>query len=325
MASSPEANRGRTAEQPEEIPAPGWWDIASRVKDEIGSDNVSLISGGLAMYALLAVFPALAAAFSAYGLFATPADVLKHMSSFSGVLPKEAWDIINTQLQYIASRQQGTLTVAAVVGLLVALWSARSGMAALITATNIAYSEREKRGFFMQILLSLLFTVAAIMGFVAMLLLGVAVPVVLEALGVSKIVTFGVAVLRWGLLWFVAVLGLALIYRFAPSRQRARWRWVTWGSVIASTLWVVASLLFAYYVRSFGTYGKTYGALGGVIVLLMWFYISSFVVVLGAEINAEMERQTKKDTTEGPPAPLGQRGAYAADTVGPSREQKKKS
>jgi len=313
--------RGRDARNPEQIPQTGWRDILARVWKEIRSDNVSLVSAGLAMYALLAVFPALAATVSLYGLFAMPADVIQHMQVFAGVLPPGAWDIFARQLQEVASSQQSTLTATAAISLLVALWSARSGMASLMTASNIAYSEREKRGFVRQVLLSLAFTAGAILGFLAMLLLGIAVPMGLEVFGASAPIELAVGFLRWLLLWLVAVGGLAVVYRYAPARRRARWRWVTWGSAIAATLWLIGSLLFSLYVGTFGTYAKTYGALGGVIVLLLWFYLSSFIVVLGAEINSEMERQTARDTTGGPEKPLGQRGAHAADTVGAAAGQ----
>jgi membrane protein len=309
---------GRSATRPEEIPARGWRDILSRVKSEIGSDHVSLVSAGLAMYALLAIFPGLAAAVAIYGIFASPADVIDHMKTFSDILPPGTWDLFNTQLQTLASQAQGRLTVTAAVGLLIALWGARAGMSALMVATNIAYAEAEKRGFIKQTLLSLAFTVGGILTFLLVLALGVVLPLVLNVLGTSSWVQTLAGLMRWVALWVVAVLGLAVLYRYAPSRRPARWRWVTWGSVIAATLWVLVSIGFAFYVASFATYGKTYGALGGVIALIMWFYLSSFTIVIGAEVNAEMERQTRRDTTEGPEKPLGERGAYAADTVGPA-------
>jgi membrane protein len=317
-ASEPSHNRGRTAERPQDIPAQGWWDIASRVFKRLGTDNVTLVSGGVAMYTLLSVFPGLAAAVSIYGIFASPADVIKHLNVFSGLLPPGVLDIFNTQLQTLARHEQSTLSIAAGVGVVVALWSARSAMSSLMTATNIAYGESEKRNFIVQVLISLALTVGAIVGFLATLVLGVALPLALKVLGASNWVQWAIAVLRWLVLWLAAIVGLAILYRYAPARQRARWRWLTWGSAVAATLWLAMSVLFAIYVRNFADYGKTYGALGGVIALLMWFYLSSILVVLGAEINAEMERQTKKDTTEGPQAPMGQRGAYAADTVGPA-------
>jgi len=312
------ASRGRAASRPRDIPASGWRDILTRVKAEIGSDHVSLVSAGLAMYALLAVFPGLAAAVAIYGLFASPADVISHMQSFSGILPPGTWELFTAQFQTLASQPQGSLTLAAITGIGIALWGARAGMSALMVATNIAYAEAEKRGFIRQTLLSLVFTFAAVVGFLLVLTLGVVLPLALKVLGTSYIVQILVGGLRWLALWGFAAVGLSALYRYAPSRQRARWRWVTWGSVIAATLWIAASIGFAFYVATFGSYGKTYGALGGVIALLMWFYVSSFTIVVGAEINAEMERQTKRDTTDGPEVPLGQRGAFAADTVGPA-------
>lgn len=231
------------------------------------------------------------------------------------------WDIFQQQLQSITQHEQRTLSIAALTGVLIAVWSARSAMSALMTATNVAYGEREKRGFVRQVLTSLVLTLGAVVGFLAMLALGIVIPVALKVIGLSNPAQWAADILQWALLWAFAAVGLAFVYRYAPARQPARWRWVSWGSAIASTLWLGASALFAVYVRAFAHYGQTYGALGGGIALLMWFYVSSLIVVLGAEINAEMERQTEKDTTEGPAAPLGERGAYAADTVGPAAKE----
>jgi membrane protein len=234
-------SRGRSATRPKDIPAPGWRDVLARVKSQIGSDHVSLVSAGLAMYALLAVFPGLAAAVAIYGIFASPADVIDHMQSFSSILPPGTWDLFSRQLQTLTSQTQGSLTAAALLGILLALWSARSGMSALIVATNIAYAENEKRGFVKQVLLSLAFTFAAVLGFLLVLALGVLLPLALEALGTSEWVQWIIGALRWVTLWIMAVLSLAVLYRYAPSRQRARWRWVAWGSVIAATLWILVS------------------------------------------------------------------------------------
>jgi len=311
-------NRKRSAEQPRQIAASGWWDIAVRVKSDLSRDNVSLVAGGLAMYALLSVVPTLVAALSFYGLLFTPADVLKHTNALSSLLPPQVRDIFNGGLQDVVRRQTGTLTVAAMLAVLVALVSARSGMATLMQAVSIAYQEREKRRFFKHLITSVSLTIGAILSVIVMLLLAVAVPMVLKALITNAWVEAVVATLRWALLWAFAVLSLTVTCRFAPARKLGHWRWATWGSVVAATLWVTGSLLFALYLHTFGSYAKMYGALGGVVVLLMWFYLSSFFVVLGAEINAEMERQTEQDTTEGAEVPMGQRGAHAADSVGPS-------
>ena len=314
-------DRGRSARLPREIPAVGWWDIGWRVVKRLGTENITLICGGMAMYALLSVFPGLAAAVSIYGLFATPTDVIRHMQAFSGVLPPGVWDIFSTQLQTITQHESSTLTVAAVFSFVVALWSARSAMSALITATNIAYGEQEKRSFLVQVLISFVLTVGAVAGFLVMLLLGIAIPVTLKILGTHIWVQAIADALQWALLWVFTVWALALVYRYAPAREPARWQWVRWGSAIAATLWLGMSALFAMYVQAFANYGKTYGALGGVIALIMWFYLSSVIVIIGAQINAEMERQTQIDTTDGPPVPMGQRGAYAADTIGPTAKE----
>jgi membrane protein len=312
--------RGRHAAHPEEIPARGWKDILIRVKSQIGTDHVSLVSAGLAMYTLLAVFPGLAAAVAIYGLFASPADAIEHMQTISGILPPGTWDLFARQLQTLTTQAEGSLTIAALVGVLVALWGARAGMSALMVATNIAYAEAEKRHFIKQTLISLAFTLGAVLVFLIAVAVGVVLPLGLKVLGTSGWVQLLAGALRWVALWFVAVVGLAVLYRYGPSRRPARWRWVMWGAVIAASLWVLVSVGFAFYVSSFATYGKTYGALGGVIALLMWFYLSSFTVVIGGLVNAEMERQTKRDTTVGHEKPIGQRGAFAADTVGPTAD-----
>ncbi|MDB6041808.1 MAG: hypothetical protein JWM63_359 [Gammaproteobacteria bacterium] len=310
--------RGRRAEHPKEISAAGWRDILLRVWQNLGRDNASLIAAGIGLNAILAVFPALAVIVSVYGMFASPDDVGKQIGPFLNVLPADAAKLIQDQLQSIASPKDRTLGFGAVIGTVLALWNSRQGVVALMTATNIAYNQRERRGFVRQIVISLAFSFCAIVAFLLMLLLGVAVPLVLQAVPLGPSATTAVLIFRWVLLWSFAVLGFSAVYRYAPDREAPKWRWVAWGSAIAATLWLLGSLAFAAYAQDFGSYGKTYGALGGVIVLLMWFYLMGFTIVLGAEINAEMEHQTAADTTNGPPAPMGQRGAYVADTLGRS-------
>ena len=318
-----ERDRGREARKPSEIPKRGWFDIAVRVKNEVNKDNVSLIASGLALYALLAVFPALAAAVSIYGLFASPGDIAHQLDAFSSVLPGDATKILQDELQALSGQHQA-LGIGLVVGILIALWSARKGMTALMTTMNVAYDERETRHWFKQILVSMAFTIGAVIAFLIVMSLIVAVPLALKFLPLGKAAEVVILALRWILLWFIAVFGMACVYRYAPSRREAKWRWLTSGSAIAATLWLAGSLLFALYAHYSDSYGKTYGALGGVVVLLMWFYLTGYVIILGAEINSEMERQTRVDTTAGPEKPMGQRGAYSADTVGPSKDEQKK-
>jgi membrane protein len=311
-----EPGRGRGAHAPSEIPRAGWRDILLRVWQKLSEDNVSLVAAGVALNTLLAVFPAMAVLASVYGMFASPGQVGREIAPFYGILPHAAAGIIQTQLEALARPRTQTLGIGAIVSFVVSLYYSGQGVSALMSATNIAYNERERRGFVKLILVAIGFAIGAVVGFVVMLLLTVAVPLALERLPLPGFVATAALILRWILLWIFAAAGLAIVYRYAPSRENARWRWVTWGSVTAATLWLVSSVLFSLYVRNFGSYGRTYGALGGVIVLIMWFYLQGYAIVLGAEFNAETEHQTAVDTTRGPPAPMGERGAYMADTLG---------
>jgi membrane protein len=319
-AGATQAPRGRSAEQPGDIPTTGWRDILLRVLKNVSRHNLSLVAAGLAMYALLSIFPALTAALSLYGLFITPAHAVQQINSLAHMLPAQGWQLVSQQLQEVASHTSGTLSVSAGIALLVALWSVRSGMSSLIAAMNIAYEEDEKRHWLWQVVLSLLFTLVLLLGMLVLLALGFAIPLVLTVLGSSEWVKLTAEVLRWVLIWAFSIIALGLLYRFAPARRQAQWQWVSWGSVIAATLWLIGSLLFSFYLQSFGSYQKTYGAVGSVVVLLMWFYLSSFFLMLGAQINAEMEHQTARDTTEGTPRPMGRRGAQMADTLGPGAD-----
>jgi membrane protein len=316
-----DSRRGRNAREPHQIPARGWLDIALRVKEQLTTDNASIIAAGLALYSLLAIFPALTAVVLLYGLFASPDQITQQLQSFQGLLPAEGMAILERQLTKLASQQDQTLGIGLITAVAIALWSARKGMVALMDAANIAYDEREERSFFRRLFVSLAFTFGAVLGFALVIALGVAVPIALNFLPLGGATEIVLLVVRWALLFCIAVLGLSIVYRYAPNRHEARWSWVSWGSAIAASLWLIGSLLFAYYVRNFGaSYGETYGALGGVVIMLLWLYLSAYVVMLGAEINSEMERQTKRDTTTGPEKPMGERNAYSADTLGPARK-----
>jgi membrane protein len=281
-------------------PPPGWKTTLLRVKTDIGRDNVSLISAGLALYALLATFPALFAFVSMYGLVTDASQIPDQTRSLTSFLPTEAAEILQNALRSIAEGQTGTLGISAIVGLLLALWSARKGMEALMIATNIVFGAKETRGFVRRIAVSLGLTLAGVLGFVVLLLLAVAAPLLWEFLGFSDAIKAALGLVQWVALWLAIVLGLAIVYRFAPTRTNAHWRWITVGSAMAATLWVVASLLFSLYVRNFGSYGETYGALASVVMLLLWFFLSSYVVLIGAELDATIEKQTAKPPAEHP-------------------------
>ena len=312
-------DRGRAAESPSEIPARGWRDIALRVKDEISTDNLSAIAAGVAFYALFAIVPALGALVSIYGLFADPLDVEEQIAAIAGILPGEALEIIKDQLHRAAAGAETKLGFAAFFGIALALWSATKGVSALFTALNVAYDEEEERGFIKLNLVTLAFTAGGVLFVLLAIALVVGVPAVTEALGLWGPIAWVVSIARWPVLAILLVVAMALVYRYGPSRDEAKWRWISPGAVFATVVWVIGSIGFSWYVSNFGGYDKTYGSLGAVAILMMWFWLSAYIVLIGAELNAEMEHQTAKDTTKGTPQPLGTRRAYVADTVGESR------
>jgi membrane protein len=304
---------GRDAESPTDIPPKGWLQVLKRTVEQLKSDNVPVVAGGVAYFSFLALVPALAAVVSVYGLVADPSDVGRQLESFFGALPQDAADLLRTQLQNITDQQAGGLGVAVVIGILASLWSASKGMQAMISALNIAYDEEETRKGLRLRVITLGMTLALIVGASALVAGMIGLGAVASGLGTAGEVTL--TVVRWPLLFGVLVLGLALLYRYAPDRDDPAWRWVTPGALVASALLVLGTFGFAFYVNNFGSYGETYGTLGAIVVLLLWLNLTAYVVVLGAELDAELERQTARDTTKGPEEPMGTRGAEAADTV----------
>lgn len=310
---------GRTAQSPREFGAPAWGDILKRVKTAIGADNLSLVAAGSAFYALLALFPALGAVVALYGLFNDPAAVTAQVQQLGDVIPQEARNIIETQLQRVSGAGGTALSIGAAVSFLLALWSSSKGVKSLMTALNIVYGEEETRGFIKLNAVALGLTLALLV-FVVLSLVAVAVlPAVIGMLGLQGVAETLARWLRWPLLGVVAVGVLAVLYRYAPDRARPQWRWVVWGAVVATLLWLLGSALFSLYVTNFGSYNETFGSVAAIVVLMMWFYLSALFVLIGGELNAEMERQTRRDTTPGPAQPQGRRGAHAADSVGERR------
>ncbi len=306
---------GADADRPTEIPRAGWFQIVKRAFAEGKKDNVSMLAAGLAYFAFLALFPTLIAAVLLYGLLADPADVQRQVESFSSALPADAAGLLTEQMSAIASTSSSALGIGLVIALLGALWSASGGVSNLINAVNVCYDEEETRGFLKLRGLALMLTIGAIV-FMALAVGLVAVaPAVLEALPLGIVGTILLQVGRWVLLVVLVMAGLAVVYRLAPDRDAPKFRWASVGAVVATVIWVIASVGFSLYVDNFGSYGKTYGALAGVIVLLLWLFISAYIVLLGAEINAEAEQQTARDTTRGEDRPMGQRDAVKADSL----------
>ena len=315
MSSINADERGHSAETPRDIPEAGWQSILKRVYASLSSKNISILAAGVAFYAMLSIFPALAALIAIYGLLADPATVQHQISQIQGLIPAEAQNLIASYLKSLTGSSSSKLGIGLIVSTFVALWGARAGTVSLMEALNVTYEEDEKRGFLHYQAFAIGMTVAAIVFGIIALLLIAAIPAIIDLLPLGHLVKILGIAIPWPVLIVLMSVTLAATYRYAPSREDAKWRWVSWGGVLATIVWLAASAGFSFYVAKFGNYDKTFGSLGAVVVLLTWLYISAYVVLLGACLNAEMERQTARDTTTGRSRPMGERGAKMADTV----------
>jgi membrane protein len=281
------------------IPVLGWKEIALRFYQNISKHRVVLVAAGIAFYSILALFPAIAALVALYGLFADPATIAGHLDKLSGVVPEGATDVVRDQLNRLAAQGGSTLGVAFIVGLAVSLWSANAGIKSLFDGLNIVYSEEEKRGLIKLNLLSLTFTTATILFVLLSLAAIVVVPFIINFFGLAEFTNLIVRIARWPLLLVAVAFALAVLYRYGPYRRKVQWRWITWGSAFAAVVWLTASILFSWYVANFGSYNKTYGSLGAIIGFMIWIWLSTIVILIGAEIDAEMEHQRNRVTTTG--------------------------
>ncbi len=315
-------DRGRRAEKPTQIPARGWWDIARRTFQQMSEDNLNIVAAGVAFYAFVAMVPALAAVIAIYALVNDPVTVTQQIESMAHLLPAEAQEILREQLTRLTEDNQSAGWGAA-LGIGIALFGAMKAMNALIIGLNITFDEKERRGFIKLYFTSFVMTLAGIVGAILAVSVVAVLPSLLRFFGSNEMAQTIVSIVRWPLLAFLFMSALAAAYRFAPCRDKPQWRWVSWGAALATLLWLAGSLAFSLYVSSMGDYEGTYGSLGAVVVFLMWLFLSSYVILLGSELDAEMERQTVRDTTAGPEEPMGHRGAHAADTLGAAKGKKK--
>jgi membrane protein len=319
LSRAKEKRRGRRATAPWQIPWTGWKDILWRVYASVIDNRLLAVAAGVVFYSLLAIFPAVAAFVSLYGLFADASTIDAHLSLAAGIFPAGAVDLLHEQITRIAAKSDAKLSLGFITGLAVALWSANAGMKAIIDALNVVNHEKEKRSFVKLNLVSLLFTLVAILSLTVALAAIVVAPIIFAAVGLSSLLSLAIVFLRWPLLLVVATIALAAIYRYGPSRREARWQWLSVGSAAAAIGWLISSVLFSWYIANFGAYNATYGSLGAAVGMMMWMWISAIVILLGAELNAEVEHQTARDSTVGAEKPLGQRGAVMADTIGAAR------
>jgi membrane protein len=314
-AQAHEPGRGREAARPQDIPTRGWWDVTRRTYEQLGEDNLSIVAAGMAFYAFTAMVPALAAVVAIYALVNDPAAVTAHIESVAHVLPEQTRPLLHEQLTRLTSDDHSAGWGAA-IGIGIALFGAMKAITALMTGLNIAYDEEERRGIVELYATAFALTLAAVVGAFAVIGFAAVLPAVLRVMGGDGAAQVAVDILRWPLVAALFAFALAVAYRYAACRDKPRWRWVSWGAAGATVLWILGSVVFSIYLSKFGDYEGTYGSLGAVVAFLMWLFLSSYLILLGAEFDAEMERQTMRDTTAGPEEPMGQRGAHAADTLG---------
>lgn len=288
------SSRGQNANRPSPNTTKGWKHTLYRVKEEIGNDRLSLSSAAMSYFALLALVPAMTSIILIYAWVSDPAEISGHISRIGNFIPPESQEIIRGQLSTLASKADSTLGVSAVLALLFSLWSSSKAVKAIMESMNVIHEEKEKRGFFKLNLTAMGLTFLGVILSVVALLVVIGLPTVMGHFEFGKVIETAVSISSWIVLLAIFSTYLAVIYQFAPSRKRPKWKWVSWGAITASLFWAMASLLFSLYVTKFGDFNKTYGSLGAIIILMTWFYISSFVILLGAEINSAIERPTTK-------------------------------
>ncbi len=313
LAHRPGSQPGADARKPSEIPPAGWLQVGKRVAVAFINDRVMAEAASCTFYTLLALFPAIATLISIYGLFTDPKSLEAQLQSMQGVVPGGGLDLIKGQITALTSSPPKALGFGVAIGLATSLWSANNGMKSLFDALNVVYHEKEKRSFVRLTIQTLGFTLGAVLFLILAMFTVVALPIVLNFVGLGSIANTVLSLVRWPLMLLLLTVGLGVIYRYGPSRTAASFHWLSWGAAFASILWVVVSAAFSYYVANFGSYNKTYGSLGAVIGFMTWIWISTIVVLMGAELNAELELQTSRDTTVGPERAAGQRGAFKAD------------
>ena len=312
-----ESGRGRMAKSPHDIPRRGWRDIVLRARAEFFEDQVPMVAAGVTFFTLLALFPGLAAFVALYGLYADIGEVQRQLQVLAHVLPTPTLDLLGDQMTRLAVANKGGQSLTFLAGFLASVWSANGAVKALMTGLNIAYEEHERRSWVRRTLISLAFTLGFLAFVIAAIALLAAGPAIKAFVGPQAAQAFGWS--TWPVLVAALIVGLALLYRFGPSREPVRWKWITWGSAGVVLFWLLGSALFSAYVARFGQFDRTYGSLGAVIGFMVWIYLSMMVLLGGAELNAEIEHQTTVDTTTGAPRPMGFRRAAMADSVGAAR------
>ena len=306
---------GKDAQKLRHIPLSGWKEIFKRIGKNFSRHHLIILSAGIAFFFFLSLFPAIGAGVSIYGLIMNPTDVKEQIEEIPSAVPTKAKEILSNQLQAISDKSGGRLGWGVVLSIILSLWSANLGTKILFKGLNIIYNEKDERNFFRENGLTLLFTLGGIVVAIIAISLIVGFPAVDDFFDFSVIAQKVISVGRWILLSGLLLITLALIYKYAPDRRNPKIRWVSHGALVAVILWILISWLLSVYVENFENLDKTYGSVASVVVLMIWFFISSILVLLGAELNAQTEFQTQHDTTIPPEKPMGEREGYFADNV----------
>ncbi len=306
-------NRGHEAEKPYHIPLAGWVDIGKRVFSEIKKDHVQIVSAGVGFYFFLALFPTIVAAISVYSLVLETSRIQEQISRLSTILPDQAYGMIINILQPVLEQSKKEIGWGLTVSIAISLWSANRGTNALFEGVNIAYNELDQRNIIKKNLITLIFTLGAVVLGLISLLFIIFFPILIEKVGLPRQIEVILGWSRWVVLGIILILSLSMVYKIAPNRSNPRFAWVSPGAILGTIFWLAGSLLFSWYVKNFGSYDDLYGSFAAVIILMLWLFLTAFIVLMGAEINSEIEHQTMFDTTVGEQKPMGERGAYHAD------------
>lgn len=306
-------NRGEEANWPFQIPFKGWLDIGKRVWQEMKTDHVQIVSAGVAFYFFLAIFPTIVAAISIYSLVLDPPQIQNQISRLNLILPESAYGMITDFLTPMLEQSKREIGWGLGISVLISIWSANKGTNALFQGINIAYDQPESRNIFKRNLITLLFTLCGLVLGLISLLIVIFFPLLIHKFGLISEIEAVLTWFRWVILGLILVSALSMVYKVAPNRRNPRFRWVSFGAFIGTSLWLAGSMLFSWYVSNFGSYDDLYGSFAAVAILMLWLFLTAFIVLMGAEINSEMEHQTRIDTTIGKPLPMGKRNAYHAD------------
>ncbi len=312
------------AERPSEFSKKAWIDIGKRVLEQIKLDHMQITAAGVAFYFFLALFPTIVAAISLYSLVLDPAQIADDMAKLQAFLPPETFSIFQEIMNPLLNESSNTLGWSFALSILFSIWSANKGTSAIFEGVNISYNQLDERGFIKKKALTLVFTFGGIIIGIISIAAVIAFPSLVDKLQLSATLTGILNYGRWILMALILIFSLGILYKFAPARDRAMFKWVSWGACIATFLWLAGSLLFSWYVSNFGSFDSTYGSFAAVIILLLWLFLTAFIVLIGAEINSEMEHQTLKDSTIGEPKPMGERGAWHADHLADTSSKKEK-